>query len=840
MRSVNIPIIFVIIFLSVSACSNGGNAPVSPLNLPDGTGQVGSLDSLPVIAFDGETALGLFGAFNLMLSPTKTDAELVPMRSPAIGESYIVSGSAFFTMTPCSDCLKISSISLSLEENIILGFKVKHPFPAGDPLKPPTARNRNDLDVFDLALIVVPLEKTADNYPLIGASIYPNILLNANGYTTELSNVIDDPSAMPYKICYEDANNNRFAMGNDYQNFDIVLEPESGLLFNLYLTMGYGASAKKAQRLTPTYYVPEFNRKSAWKILVTPPEGSDPPAMGNTWDDSDSTTPYPVTIDIYDWNHGATVASAYPDPANTDQISATSDVTSVTVEIPGMTSTLVSATTSDTTTNGWDDPLTYVAEFPNENGLDAGAYIGLVKVTDSRVPGTSNIGGESDTLVHTDDGIVLQWMNIPEFATYQTFQATVVVGGLPPVCDIHTDKDTTGQGETIYADPGTSNDPDGTITTYEYDSSYDGTTFNPDVTQIYTDPDFGDPVSLVMPCNATPENIINTVAIRVTDNNVPPLSSICTKNITITPKMGCPLKVTADTVNRGESIPNQYRITSIDLDWPDNPCAAEFAIERANDAMNPSFWTVLATTTSSSYKFQPTNVQGIDRMRVKARAVVGGNPATDSDPSGEVLLIFDSHYFSTGHSWIQTNEHANGSSWNFNTSTWGFTSLDDSGDGGYGMCSLEWICIDGQCGSWPNCWCAFITLVPDIVDQDASYVDMYYSQFSWNFGNTAAMMLGTASGILTDNQPTAPDFNGVTRHRAYSQYNNQCEALDVEFGESNAWGFSNFMPWTHVSYWLDDLLDDGSRDYFGMGWANGDLDGYEGCGYNDAQVVVVY
>lgn len=423
-------LLFVLLILIFAGCSSGASNPVSSEN-PTGTNQANTIDTLPIIAFDGSTAIGMMGAYGVSINPDDMTFDITPLRTSMIGESYIVSGAAFFTMTPCSDCLQIDCISLDMDNNIVLGLSVKHPFPKGDILKPPTAANRLDLDVFDLAVVVLPVETTADVYSLTGVEAYPGVLVNADGYTTELANVVDDVSALPYKICFEDANNNRFEMGTEYQPFEMIFNPVTGLNFEFWLTMGYGASAKKPQRLTPSYYVPEFNRKSAWKVDITPPEGEDPPSAGNTWTSGNTTTDYTVTIDVYDWNHGATIAvGEYPDTENPDYISASSDISEVTVEVPGMTSAINTASTIDTTQNGWDDPLTYTASFPNENGLGIGVYQGLVKVTDSRNPGTSTVGGEPDTLVHTSDGIILEWSNINEFATYQTFPATVVAGSV--------------------------------------------------------------------------------------------------------------------------------------------------------------------------------------------------------------------------------------------------------------------------------------------------------------------------------------------------------------------------------------------------------------------------
>ncbi|MFH1514479.1 MAG: hypothetical protein ABIG42_03370, partial [bacterium] len=108
-----------------------------------------------------------------------------------------------------------------------------------------------------------------------------------------------------------------------------------------------------------------------------------------------------------------------------NHISALSDISSdgVLVEIPGMFNGTVKATSNDINTDGFNDPITYTAKVANVLGLLEGAYVGLVKVLDSRPPGTS--GGEKDTIVHSPDGLDLQWFIMPEFATYQSFKARV-------------------------------------------------------------------------------------------------------------------------------------------------------------------------------------------------------------------------------------------------------------------------------------------------------------------------------------------------------------------------------------------------------------------------------
>ncbi|MBU1022653.1 hypothetical protein KKB99_00105, partial [bacterium] len=360
------------------ACSSNKSNPITsgfPENTDAGTG-----NSLPVIAFDNNSAIGLFGIYSLEITPDMKNAKLFPVRFSSLGESFIVSGGAFFTIAPCPDCLELNSLALFDSDSIQLGMSVKHPFPKGNLSNPPTAINRRDLDVFDLALVLNPIGKSPVNYPQIGESVATGILDNADGYTKELETLTGSSTVIPYKICYESANNNRFEMGTGFQSFDLVVTPGTILKFNIYLTMGYGASAKKPERLNPTYYVPEFNRKAAWKVDVTPP------VSGSTWLSGDPVSQHDVLIDIYDWNHGVIESTSYPDPLHTDRISSNSDVSMVELDVPGMTSAVVVATTTDSTSNGWDDPVSYTASFANENSLPPGEYTGLVKVTDSRIP----------------------------------------------------------------------------------------------------------------------------------------------------------------------------------------------------------------------------------------------------------------------------------------------------------------------------------------------------------------------------------------------------------------------------------------------------------------------
>jgi hypothetical protein len=413
--------ICILVFIFIG-CSDS----TSPVTLENNDN---SPDSVPIISLSkaGDTfnAIGLMGAYELTINPDEMSADLTSKRYSAIGEDYIVSGMGYFTISPCSDCFKIKSISLTNDGLIRLTFAINHPFDPGDPFSPPSGINRLDLDVFDLAMLVHPVDSTPQPYSLNATSVYTGIIANNAGYTTELAGLISDEAALPFVLVIDDNaaatdTFNKFRMGAEAE-FDAVFSIDGNLDFNLYLTMGYGWSAEKSHRLMPKYYNPEFNRKAAWKVEVSAQE---------QWIDDDDTTPVNVEISVYDWQIGATVYDSPDDFDNapTDNVYSASEVGSVSVEIPGMNSTLQSVTSATSGTGMPTDPLIFNVPIVNENFLSEGEYIGLVKVADSRSVGDIPPSGNRDFLIDKPDGFSLQYYMMPEYTTYQTFIATVVPG----------------------------------------------------------------------------------------------------------------------------------------------------------------------------------------------------------------------------------------------------------------------------------------------------------------------------------------------------------------------------------------------------------------------------
>jgi len=488
-----------------------------------------------------------------------------------------------------------------------------------------------------------------------------------------------------------------------------------------------------------------------------------------------------------------------------------------------------------------------------------GTYGGLVKVVDTYAPGQNTTPS-----LNSKDGIkrvepltspMTGLFDISEFATYQYFVIDVGSGNEKPICDLQVSSNSVGQGATITANPGTSSDPDGSIIRYEYDSSYNGTTFTADVTQNSGDPDFGDPASLQMPCNSTGAPIVNKVALRVCDDAIPSGCTICTKDVTIGTKLGSPGDLTVVKLNRGESGANAQLITSLDLDWADNPCdVVEYAIERG-DGWNGGGWIVIGTSITSDYKYKPdplTNDLDEDyRLRVIARAVAGGDPASDSDPSEEVFALFVCNA-----GW---NVPANIWAWNIteggNSGRWGLSTWGGGGpnvDGwkgtttnhvGYGPCC--WY-TNADTFKWSVQHTAFP--VPDLVGEKEAFCDGYFMLGSGWPGSSMGLCLGTLSvpnpsqslTTLFDFEPTNDIYGtGIPYNTA------NVEGLNSEFGETNQAGFTQLQPaplgWGHVAFYLNDLLDP-NRDYIALGLAVGSVPVQpSNCivGWNDGFVYIV-
>jgi hypothetical protein len=461
---------------------------------PQGT-EAGSIDSLPVIGLtsteDMYNAVGLMGAYEVSVDLEEMTAELVSKRYSAIGESLLVNGINFFTNGVfCGTCVQLTAVEWSPEGYVVLSYDVRHPFQLGDPASPPTGRNRADLDVFDLALVVDDDNDVAKIIPQLVQGVRAKTYVKAAGYTRELEDIVNHQDALPFYLVVDDAETgtstwNEFPMGGSGSTMIYIDYQGTKLNFDLFLTIAYGAAARKATFFEPRYFNPEFNRKNAWKVDVTVPWGDDDPTMLNAWLSNDFTTELPVIVEVYDWQQGANVYAGtdFEGEALLSDVYEASGVKSVKLVVPGnsISETMFDDAkvmlAADSGTGMPGDPLVYTFNVANENELPAGAYIGFIEVLDERSP-ASSVMSSRDILIDVDGSLGQHLETMPEYSTYQAFPVYI----LTPCGPISGVIDTPGpfsiaSGSTLdFEVTGTSGNG-GHVILYEIDWNYNGTTF---------------------------------------------------------------------------------------------------------------------------------------------------------------------------------------------------------------------------------------------------------------------------------------------------------------------------------------------------------------------------
>ena len=542
-------IYFTLMGLWGHGCSSGKNNP-DPIR-PDIESQsnpalkYNPISSIPIAFADnlpdgGTTGIGVLGIFDVTIDPKNLNSDITSLRNnTAIGDSFIVDITNFLTISPCVDCLSIGSMELDPDGNLVVLFMIRHPFQHGTLDKPPSAANRLDLHIFDV-FGVMHFPGTLISFPILQNTVGPVRLVNADGYTGQFDSQIDpilptEASIHPYVVMSFDASEGNFnpdnpcgfepinnptghnvlKMGGTLASyFKIDFSDSDPVNFLMVITAAYGQSATIPTRLTPKYYMPEFNRKEAWKVRVK--------IDVNNLFEGNTSSYCDLGIDVWDWNHGVTV-----DPALTtkDVIRASSDVQSVEIEMPGVLLTPVTAT-GPISGDGRTAPLRYIGRIYYETGGSSGIRWGLVKVKDSRAPG-SNTGGFGDG-VNRDGRTFFQ---LTEFATYQLFN--VEIHKAEPYCiiAINPDPPIIYPSETVSLDGSSSYDYDGSIISYEWDYDYNGSIFNVDATGVIPIPP---PPSFDNNHNINNKTV--TIALRVTDDNLPvPYSTVCNADVTVLP-----------------------------------------------------------------------------------------------------------------------------------------------------------------------------------------------------------------------------------------------------------------------------------------------------------------
>jgi hypothetical protein len=455
------------IALVVWSCSGRDNSKFSNPTVPLDSKDESNLNTnqLPILASSVENnqvkaGTGVLGLFEVHLDPDRESAEVAAIRTgSAIGDPHNVDITSFMQGSLGKNCFSISSVDYSEDEILSVKFRVSHPFdkPVNDPL---ADSDRLDLHVFDLmAIVIMPDdEEGMTSFPDTLASLFTNggvsTLSSDNsgfwafeewdGYTSDFDTQIDrifptEASIHPYKILsydpsdgnvnaysqngFDDIRNpsghNVFAQGSQFETtFDFNVAPGNSVSFIMALTAAYGQSSKgkglaAGQRANPRYFLPEFNRKNAWKVNVEIPFETD------LLDSNDPLSSTVLVVKVWDWQHSEGYLMDDIDPLTDrlDALRSPGKVAFCTAEIPSVSE--LDTVTTCISGEGFDsDPLVYQITINNDLDADEGGYFGLVGVIDEMHGQTiTGYGVERDGITAFD---------VSSFTTYAPFTVDVV------------------------------------------------------------------------------------------------------------------------------------------------------------------------------------------------------------------------------------------------------------------------------------------------------------------------------------------------------------------------------------------------------------------------------
>jgi hypothetical protein len=130
-------ILLALVLTIITGCS-GAKSPV----LPSGSGEKADSNFNPISESNNPDQYfnsGILGVYSGYIDPITLTGELSPLRASANKDVLeVVDITNFLSMAPCSNCVKIHSVSLDADNHITANIGIRHPFPVGDPLKPPS------------------------------------------------------------------------------------------------------------------------------------------------------------------------------------------------------------------------------------------------------------------------------------------------------------------------------------------------------------------------------------------------------------------------------------------------------------------------------------------------------------------------------------------------------------------------------------------------------------------------------------------------------------------------------------------------------------------------------
>lgn len=529
MKSFHWFILIVIPLMALTSCS-GSNNPTTPQINPD------NQQSLQPVApvsenYTQSSNRGVFGAWEIHINIKNLTAEVIPARKAvSIGHIFDADLQQFLTVSPCANCMWVSSLRFT-SDLMFIDVKIKHPF--ADIVKRP------DLHAFDVRAIFLANPPLSDSFGIDmmkpdGATesvvAGNSFLVNPDGYTSHHSNIIHDSryfivdntitgNIFPYLRYFDDSSTADFdpnaPVGHNVMPVGSSVDTKSAVfdLENFYdevtlyviADMAYGQSATFVNRTSPQYYLPAFNRTEPWRVEYW--------TENNNLDYSVTGSKANLIVQVFDWQHNATVDPNYPDPANLDGLKESSKVTQVEVMFPGLMTGKLTSTSPLSGDGSPSNPLKYLFQIENQTSGPHFNY-GLLAARDE-LHGQAAPSGRNP-IPESPSGFPYETDDIRDYSLYQLIQVNIPFENGKAVDfngELDVDWSTSYEGSVsssfeisadFYSDIGA------TKYQYDWDYDYDGSTFDLDGSGI--------------PSSAFTLATVgrHIVGLRVTTNSVPP------------------------------------------------------------------------------------------------------------------------------------------------------------------------------------------------------------------------------------------------------------------------------------------------------------------------------
>ena len=476
------------------SCGGGGGDPTQPGPGPQEPPSLVSIEVSP-----GVNLIPL-GRFVLEVDPETLNFSFDQQQvrsATELGDRFLIDATRIFQSQEWVNNFRPTGVRRNESGNIEVDFRLDHPLPLPDLEAEASDTNRLDLHVFGPHIIA--LSETPGIAIEEGVLVDPSLIANPHGFSAAFPEEVTGTTTNlhPYRVLFQtdpavDAAN----LGTG--NFD----PDLGFPDPPIAPVGYNVFPQGGSAFGTVEFFPKDDRPFADDLLIAayyidpkttsadrlPNESGGPfyfaPAGAGVspwWVDltvteTDLVANNPggsveVEVRVYDWQVGLDAAENFPDKTNPDGLPAASAPGTVTVAIPEISDspmTAILADNAEEATGFFGDPLIYTVSVPNTIGPLSGEYPGFVRV-DDQAPAT-NAGNVSQ--VGNDD-----LFGLNSTATYQAFLFEVPPGTNPPVVSLNVAEEFV-LGQEVLLDASESCDSDGEIVEYLWDLDFDGT-FDP-------------------------------------------------------------------------------------------------------------------------------------------------------------------------------------------------------------------------------------------------------------------------------------------------------------------------------------------------------------------------